>query len=140
MTVWIDYIGEATDHFFKADDAAHLVGGLRGPIEDLPCVRIRRERLALDDADRRQHAEPIGTGEIVALTVHEQLELIEGAAVADRQHVDRDAGGIGEFHRLGASLAVQRIDLRLFKVRDGRRQILRVLVEPAQEDEDVVCA
>ena len=82
--------------------------------------------------------EPIGTGEIVALAVHEQLELIENAAIADRQHVDRDAGGIGELHRLGASLAVQRIDLRLFKVRDGRRQILRVLVEPAQEDEDVV--
>ena len=78
------------------------------------------------------------TGEVGAFAVHKLLELVESAAVADRQHVDRNAGGIGKLHRLGACPAVQRIDFRLFQVRDGGRQILRVLIEPAQEDEDVV--
>ena len=77
MTVRDRPSGDATNHLLEADDAAHLVGGLRGPIENLPGVRIRCERLALDDADSRQHAEPIGTCEIVALAVQEPLELIE---------------------------------------------------------------
>ena len=38
--------------------------------------------MALDDADRRQHAEPIKMGEVVALAVHELLELFEDAALA----------------------------------------------------------
>ena len=126
MTVWINHVGAASDHYFEANDAACLVGGLHGPIEDLSRMHVRRERLALDDADRCQHAEPIGTGELIAFPVHKQLELIEGAAVADRQHVDGDPGGIGELHSLGASFAVQRIDLSPFNVGDGSRQILRV--------------
>src|ERR1700758_1903576 len=86
------------------------------------------------EADRRQHAEPVGTGEVVALPFQEPIELVEGATLADRQHVDRDAGGIGEFHRLGPSLVVQWIDLCPFKVVDCRRQILRVFEKPAQEE------
>ena len=44
-------------------------------------MRIGIERLAPDDANRCQHAEPIGVGEVGPLAVHEQLELAEGAAV-----------------------------------------------------------
>jgi len=132
--------GAAADWVFESNDAARLVTGPRGPIEDFPRVRIRCERLALDDADRRQHAEPVGACEIGAFAVYELLEVIKGAAVTDRQHIDRDAGGIGEFHRLGARFAVQRINSCLFKMRDGRRQILRVLIKPAQEYKDVVGA
>ncbi len=46
-------MGETADDFFETQDAGGVVSGLRGPIEDLPCVRIRCERLALDDADCR---------------------------------------------------------------------------------------
>jgi hypothetical protein len=84
VAVWIDHIGEATHNLFEADDAARLVGNLGRPIENLSGVRIRCEGLAFDDADRRQQAQPIGTGEVVALVVDEQLELIENAAVSDR--------------------------------------------------------
>ena len=68
-------------------------------------MRIRCERLALDDADCCQHAKPIGTGEVIAFPVHKPLELIENTAIADRQHVDGDPGRIGELHRLGAGFS-----------------------------------
>src|SRR6185437_497332 len=118
----------AVKNLYEADDTARLVAGLRGPIENLPCMGIRSERLALDDSDCRQHAQPIGTGEIVAFAIHEELELIECAAIANRQHVNWDARSVGESHRFGASLAIQRVDFRLFKVRHSRSQILRVLI------------
>ena len=41
-------------------------------------------------------------------------------------------------HRLCSGLPVQRINLRLFHQLNGRSQILRILIEGAQEDEDVV--
>jgi len=63
---------------------------------------------------------------------------IEGAAVADRQHVDRHTGGIGKLHRPRGFPAVERIDFGLFDERDGRCQIFRILVERAQENEHVV--
>jgi hypothetical protein len=44
----------ATDEFFGADHAAHLVAGLRGAVENLAGARIGTEWLALDDAKRRQ--------------------------------------------------------------------------------------
>src|SRR5271155_3006846 len=76
--------------------------------------------------DRGQSAEPIGAGQVVALSVHEPLELVEYASIADRQHVGSDAGGIWKFHRLGAGLAIQWINLRFFNVRNGRCEVLRI--------------
>ena len=137
MTIWVDFQGDTTHYILKADDTAYLVGSFCGLIEDLACVRIWVEWLTLDDADGREHAEPIRTGEIVTLTVHKPLELIPHVAIADRQHVNRDAGGVGVFHRLGAGLAVERIDFRLCQVLGGRRQVLRVPVEPAQKSENI---
>ena len=61
------------------------------------------ERLTFNDANCREHAEPVRTGEVVALTVHQQLELIPDAAIADRQHVDGDTRGSGNF--IGLALA-----------------------------------
>ena len=81
---------------------------------------------------------PIGIGEVGALAVHKLLELVERAAVADRQHVGWDAGSVGELHWLGRVFAIQWIDLRLFDQRDGRCQVLWVLIERTQEDEDIV--
>jgi hypothetical protein len=64
-------------------------------IEDRPCLRVGLERPALGDADRCEHAEPIGFGKAGALAIHQFLQLVEGSAIADRQHVDRHAGRIG---------------------------------------------
>jgi hypothetical protein len=78
--VWIDAKGAAADDLLKADCAAHFVCGLGGPIEDCARVRSGFERLILDDADRRQHAAPNGVANVGAVTVEQQLELVEAQA------------------------------------------------------------
>ena len=137
VAVRIDVKVAATDNVLKANDAAHLVAGLRGPVEDRLGLCIGVKGLPLDDADGSEHAERIGFGKIGALAIHELLQLIERAAIAGRQHIGRNAGGVGIFHGFGGGLAVQRINLGLFHQRHGRRQILRILIERAQEDKDV---
>jgi hypothetical protein len=66
LTVWVDFQRDATNHFLKTNDAAHLVGDLGGSIEEIARMRVGCER-AFDDADRRE-ANQSGPA-VVAFTV-----------------------------------------------------------------------
>jgi len=74
-------VASAND-LFEADHAARLVGRLRRAIEDRACCDVGIERLALNDAERCQHAAPVGVGKVRPLAVDQRLELIESARVA----------------------------------------------------------
>ncbi|MNZ48884.1 hypothetical protein D3C78_666380 [compost metagenome] len=119
---------------------ADLAGGFRRLVQQVAGGRIRLERLALDDAERGEHAAHLHVLRIDVFVVDEARQHVERAAIGGVEHVDRDIRGVREHHRLGRGGFAEGVDASLLHDLDRPLELLRILEKAAPEHKHAVGA